>query len=150
MTRLSEQIVTDTPIAKAFAYTADFNNIDDWDPGIAESAQIGNGPIGRGTQFDLLVAFGSRRTPMVYTITEFEPPHRLVLVGEGSTLTAIDEITFAEVPQGTAVTYTADLQFKGLMRLAAPFLGGTLKEVGRKAVSGLSDALARIGSSPRS
>ena len=144
MTRLSEQIITETPIAEAFAYTADFGNIEDWDPGIAESAQNGKGPVGQGSKFDLLVAFGSRRSPMVYTITEFDPPHRVVLVGEGSSLTAIDEITFAEVPQGTAVTYTADLRFKGLMRFAAPFLGGILKEVGRKAVAGLQAALTRM------
>ena len=144
MTRLREQITTQAPIDKAFAYTADFNNLAEWDPGIAESTQIGDDTIDRGTAFEVLVAFGSRRIPMVYTITEIVPPYRIVLVGEGAALTAVDEITFDEVPQGTAVTYTADLQFKGLMRLAAPFLGGVLKGVGRKAVAGLSDALTRL------
>ena len=141
MIRLHEQITTETPIAEAFAYTADFNNLEDWDPGIAESAQIGEGPIGRGTQFEVLVAFGSRRIPMVYTITEFDPPHRVVLVGKGSTLTALDVITFAEGDHGTDITYTADLRFKGAMRWLAPFLGGVFKEVGGKAVAGLADAL---------
>jgi carbon monoxide dehydrogenase subunit G len=150
MTRLSEQIIVHTPVAEAFAYTADFNNLADWDPGIAESTQIGDDPIGRGTKFDLLVAFGSRRIPMVYTITEFEPHLRVVLVGEGSSLTAIDEITFAEVPQGTAITYTADLQFKGLMRLVAPLLAGTLQGVGRKAVAGLAAAFSRMELTPES
>jgi len=144
MARLREQIITQTPIEKTFAYTADINNIQDWDPGIAESAQIGDGPVGQGTQFDVLVAFGARRTPMVYTITEYDAPRRVVLVGEGSNLTAIDEITFAEVPEGTAVTYTADLAFEGFMRFVAPFLGNLLKGVGRKAVNGLAEALAKI------
>ena len=142
MTRLSEQTVTQNPIEEAFKYTADFNNIQNWDPGVAESAQIGDEPVGLGTRFNLLLAFGSRRIPMVYTITEFDSPHRVVLVGEGSTLTAVDEITFAEVPQGTAITYTADLAFKGLMGLIAPFLGSVLKGVGRKAVEGLTAALS--------
>lgn len=141
MTRLHEQIITQTPIEAAFTYVADFNNLHQWDPGIAGSAQIGTGPIGQGTRFDVLVAFGSRQIPMVYTITEFDPPNRVVLVGEGSTLTAVDEITFATVPQGTAITYTADLTFKGAMRFAAPFLGGVLKGVGRKAVEGMAAAL---------
>lgn len=146
MTRLREQIIVQTPLEEAFAFAADFNNISDWDPGVAESAQIGDGPVGEGTQFNLLVAFGTRRTPMVYTITEFDAPHRIVLVGEGSNLTAIDEITFAEVSEGTAVTYQADLQFKGFMRFAAPFLGSVLKGVGRKAVNGLEGVLAQIES----
>lgn len=141
MTRLREQIITNTPVEEAFAYTADFNNIENWDPGVSESAQIGTCPVGKGTQFNLLVKFGSRRLPMVYTITEFDPPNRVVLVGEGSTLTAVDEITFARVPQGTAVTYTADLTFKGITRFVAPFLQGAFKGVGRKAVEGLSVAL---------
>ena len=141
MTRLHEQIITQTPIEAAFTYVADFNNIEHWDPGVAESAQIGSGPIGVGTRFDLLVVFGNRRIPMVYTITEFDPPNRVVLVGDGSTLTAVDEITFAAVPQGTAITYTADLAFKGVMRFVAPLLGSVLKGVGRKAVTGMAAAL---------
>ena len=150
MTRLSEQIITRTPVEEAFAYTADFNNIQEWDPGISESAQIGEGPVGLGTRFDLLVAFGSRRIPMVYTITEFDPPNRVVLVGQGSTLTAVDEITFAAVPQGTAIRYTADLAFKGFGRFIEPFLGNVLKRVGRKAVEGLSAALSANEPSPAS
>lgn len=150
MTRLSEQIITQTPVEAAFTYAADFNNIDQWDPGIAESAQIGTGPIGNGTQFNLLVAFGNRRIPMVYTITEFDPPNRVVFVGEGSTLTAVDEITFVRVPQGAAVTYTADLAFKGIIRFVAPLLGGVFKNVGRNAVAGLAEALNKIESSSSS
>lgn len=141
MTRLHEQIITQTPIEAAFAYVADFNNIEHWDPGVAESAQIGSDPIGIGTRFNLLAVFGNRRIPMVYTITEFDPPNRVVLVGDGSTLTAVDEITFAAVPQGTAITYTADLAFKGVMRFVAPLLGSVLKGVGRKAVTGMAAAL---------
>lgn len=150
MTRLHEQIVTKTPIDQAFAFTADFNNLQQWDPGIAASAQIGNGPIGVGTSFNVMAEFGSRQVPMVYTITDFDPPNRVVLVGEGSTLTAVDEITFAEVPQGTAITYTADLTFKGIMRFAAPFLGKALEQVGRKAVEGLAASLRAGQPSTRS
>ena len=87
---------------------------------------------------------------MVYTITEFDPPNRVVLVGQGSTLTAVDEITFAAVPQGTAIRYTADLAFKGIGRLIEPFLGSVLKGVGRKAVEGLSAALRVKEPSPAS
>ena len=41
MPRISEQIVTEVSVDEAFAYTADFNNLAEWDPGIAESAVIG-------------------------------------------------------------------------------------------------------------
>lgn len=141
MTRLREQITTPTPLERAFAYTADFSNIQDWDPGVAESTQIGEGPVGQGTRFEVLLAFGARRIPTVYTITEFDRPNRVVLVGEGSALTAVDEITFEPRNGETVVTYTADLQWKGAMRFVAPLMGSILTQVGRNAVEGLAAAL---------
>jgi hypothetical protein len=140
-TRLRETTITDTPLEEAFGYTADFSNIEEWDPGIAESSQVGSDPIGVGTAFDVLVSFGSRRIPMVYTITEYDPPSRVVLIGEGSSLTAVDTIEFASVTGGTEITYTADLTFKGVAKLFTPFMGGTLDNIGRKAVAGLHDTL---------
>jgi hypothetical protein len=141
VTQLREQIITPVGIEEAFTYAADFAHLAQWDPGVAASSRIDPGPVGEGSQFAVVVAFGSRRIPMVYTITEFDPPRRVVLVGEGSTLTAVDEITFAAVPQGTAITYSADLEFKGFMKFVAPVLGGVLRGVGRKAVAGLATAL---------
>jgi carbon monoxide dehydrogenase subunit G len=126
---------------EAFAYAADFANLEDWDPGVAESSQIGTEPVGVGTEFDVLVAFGSRRIPMVYTITEYDPPHRVAFIGEGSTLTAVDTIEFSANGAGTEITYTADLTFKGIAKFFTPFMGRRLDDVGRKAVEGLNAAL---------
>ena len=78
---------------------------------------------------------------MIYSITEYEPPSRFVLVGEGSALAAIDTITFEARETGTDITYEADLRFKGLTALLMPFLGGVTRGVGRKAVEGLQKAL---------
>ena len=139
--RLRETTTTEIALEDAFAYTADFANIEDWDPGVAASAQIGNDPIGIGTAFDVLVAYGSRRIPMVYTIAEYDPPRRVVLKGEGSTLTAVDKIEFAANGEGTEITYTADLTFKRIAKFFTPFMGSKLDEVGLKAVTGLNTAL---------
>ena len=139
--RLRETTTTEIALEDAFAYTADFANIEDWDPGVAASAQIGTEAIGVGTAFDVLVAYGSRRIPMIYTITEYDPPRRVVLRGEGSTLTAIDTIEFAANGEGTEITYAADLTFKGIAKFFTPLIKGKLDEVGRKAVAGLNTAL---------
>lgn len=145
MIQLREEAVVQVPLKEAFEYTADFSKIADWDPGIAESSQIGGGPIGIGTGFRLMVSFGSSRIPMTYTITSFEPPNRVELVGEGSNLRAVDEITFTQDLNGTRILYVADLHFKGPLRFAAPFLAPLLKRTGRKAVRGLASALeARV------
>lgn len=141
MPRLHETITVRRPVEEAFRYTADFTNIENWDPSITASAKTSPGPVAKGTTFELKLKFGTVTVPMVYTITEFEPPHRVVLVGESSTLRAVDEITFAAVPQGTVITYTADLTFGGVMKLVVPFLGPVVRTIGRRAVRGLAQAL---------
>lgn len=142
MVQLQEVRQVGVPIDQAFAYTADFSNIGLWDPGVAASQKIGDSALGVGTQFDLQVRFGSRETPMTYTITEFEPNDRVVLEGKGNQLVAIDTISFRAIPGGTEINYTADLAFRGFMRLLAPFLTRTMDKIGRKALDGLT---ARLG-----
>ena len=141
MTRLKEHINVFRTPEEAFAYTADFSNIADWDPGVAESSSAEEGPVGEGSTFDLLVTFGSRRVPMQYRITEYEPSRRVVLVGEGDKIRAVDEITFAPTSDGTAITYVADLNFEGLMKWISPLLKPALRKVGRNAVEGLARTL---------
>ena len=141
MTRLEEQITVPTPIAAAFAYTADFANIEHWDPGVESSNRVGNGPLGPGARFDLRVRFGRKSLPMTYLITEYAPPHRVTLVGQGDRLTAIDTITFEETDGGTLITYVADLDFRGWLGWIEPLIGGRLEKVGKEAVAGLAAAL---------
>ena len=75
-----------------FEYTSDFSHIADWDPGITASEKVTDGPVGLGSEFELEVRFGMRTVPMTYRITEYEPDRRVVLIGRGEPLEAIDEI----------------------------------------------------------
>jgi len=143
MAILREHIVVSLDIESAFEYTADFSNIEKWDPGVAASVKRGDDPVGLGSEFDLDVVFGRRRIPMTYTITELDPPHRVVLVGKGEKLDAIDTITFSAVDDGTRIDYEADLTFHNFVKFIEPLLGSVFKRVGEKAVSGLSVALDR-------
>ena len=144
MVQLRESRRIAIPVDEAFDYTANFVNVQDWDPGIAASAKASNGPVGLGSKFDVLVKFGAREIPMVYEITAFDPPNRVVLTGTGGALTAVDEIRFTAVAGGTQVDYTADLRFSGLMRLFVPFMGGVLRKVGEKALDGLESRLGKL------
>jgi len=139
--RLQEQRRVRRPQGDVFEYTADFDNIEDWDPGVVASSRRGEGPIGVGTSFDLDVRFGRSIIPMVYEITEFEPSTRVVLVGKGKTLDAVDEIRFRTEEGETVIDYTADLTFHNWIRYADPLLSPFLKGVGRRAVDGLVSAL---------
>ncbi len=144
MPRLHETVVVDRPIDEAFAYTAQFDNIRDWDPGAVSASARSSGPVGVGSIFDLDFKMGARVVPLVYTVLEYEEPTRLVIEGKGGPLVAIDTIEFEDLGDGkTRVTYDADLTFSGLLGLAAPFMKGTLDKIGKEAVEGLARELNR-------
>ena len=141
MTRLTEQIQTSLPIDDVFAFVADFANSMYWDPGVATSERIDAGPVGLGARYRLGVKMRGRVTPMEYRITTFDAPRRVVLTGEGSGVSAIDEIRFEPAGTGTRIDYTADIRLGGLMRLAQPFLGGAFAKIARDALDGMQRAL---------
>jgi carbon monoxide dehydrogenase subunit G len=141
MTTLRERITTPLPIADAFAYVADFANSQEWDPGVATAERIDGGPLGVGARYRLGIRRGSRVTPMEYEISVFEPPHRVVLVGSGSGVSAVDDIRFSESGGGTSVDYTADIRLRGLLRLAEPFMGRTFEKIATQAADGMQRTL---------
>lgn len=148
MIRLRETIDVPRPIGEVFAYTSNFGNAAQWDPGVEDSRRSGRGPIGIGTKFDLRVRFGPRSIPMTYVVREYDPPHRVLLEGHGDSVHALDDIGFLAEPRGTRITYTADISLLGASRIFEPLLKGALDRVGRNAVRGLEAALSRESRRP--
>lgn len=142
-TRLVEQRRVVEPQVAVFTYTADFSNIEDWDPGVLSSSKVTDGPVAVGTRYELEVKFGSGTTPMTYEITAYEPEDRVVLVGTGPKLHAVDEIRFSTQDDMTVIDYTADLTFRTLFRYVVPLIKPALDRVGKRALDGLVEALRR-------
>lgn len=142
MPTITRTITTQVAVEDAFAYLADFSNASEWDPGTASSEPRGTGEPDIGSVYDLVVTFGSRTMAMTYEIVSIERNKIVVLEGDGSTTRAIDTITFSPTADdGTVVTYSAEIQLKGLLRLVEPFLGSKFKELGDNAERGLITAL---------
>lgn len=141
--RLHETRLVDRPQEEVFEYTADFANIEQWDPGVASSRRLDEGPVGMGSRYELMVRFGTSTIPMLYEITEYLPSERVVLVGRGETVDAVDEIRFEAREGQTLVDYTADLTFHNSVKYIAPLLSPMFKRVGERAVNGLVEALRR-------
>jgi NAD(P)-dependent dehydrogenase (short-subunit alcohol dehydrogenase family)/carbon monoxide dehydrogenase subunit G len=144
MTRLHERIETSLPIEAAFDYVADFANAQEWDPGVASARRVDDGPVAVGSRYDLGVRIGGRVAPMAYRITELDRPRRVVLVGVGSNVDAVDDIRFERSGDGTVIDYTADIRLGGLLRVAQPFLGGSFAKIARDAASGMERTLAAL------
>ena len=141
MTKLHERIHTTLPIEDTFAFIADFANSSRWDPGVATSERIDAGPVALGARYDLGVRMRGKVAPMEYRITTFEPPTRVILTGEGSGVSAVDEIKFEKTATGTTIDYTADIRLGGWMRLAQPFVGGAFEKIAKDALGGMQRAL---------
>jgi carbon monoxide dehydrogenase subunit G len=141
MPRLHEEIVTPLSADVAFPFIADFANSSRWDPGVASSRRIDDGPLGLGARYRLEVRMGGRVAPMEYAITTYEPNRRVVLTGHGSGIIAVDEIRFEPSGSGTHIDYTADIRLGGLLRLATPFLSGAFAKIAKDALGGMKKTL---------
>ena len=64
MIRLHETRTVSAPVAEAFDYAANFENIQDWDPGVVTSQRVGDGPVAVGSAFDLVTVFKGRESDM--------------------------------------------------------------------------------------
>ena len=146
MAVLRERIESRLGIDEAFAFVADFANAERWDPGVAESVRLDDGPPRVGARYRLGVRMGSRVAPMEYEITRFEAPNRVVLEGHGSGVRAVDDIRFIQTTTGTRIEYVADIRLQGLLRLLAPLAGGAFRKIAENARNGMQrtlDDLAR-------
>lgn len=123
-----------------FAYLAEFSNAAEWDPGVIRGARLDDGPVGVGSQFDITVKSLGRESSLVYEITAYDPvARRVVLRGSNALVVSVDEITVAD---DAAVTYDADLQLRGPLRLFDPILRLSFSDIGDKAAAGLRGTLA--------
>jgi carbon monoxide dehydrogenase subunit G len=146
MAKLIHTLEVDLPMDEVFAFIGDFANSSAWDPGVAESERIGEGPVAVGTRYRLVALFNGRRLPLQYTVTEWVPPRQVVLEGRGDRFYGLDDIRFDPLPGGgTRITYEADLRLTGPFRVFEPFMKGRFHETGRNAIEGMREALARRG-----
>ena len=144
MAVLHERIESQLGIDEAFAFVADFANAERWDPGVASSVRVDEGPVRVGATYKLGVRMGGRVAPMEYEITRLEAPRRVVLAGRGSGVRAVDDISFTTTPSGTRIDYVADIQLQGLLRVLAPFAGGSFRRIAVNARNGMQRTLDEL------
>lgn len=134
-----------TPVETVLGYLADFGHAEVWDPGTKSCTRSdGGGPVDIGSTWHNVSVFNGRETELTYRLVS-RTPSRLTFVGENSTVTATDDIRVEPSETGgTTVTYHADLKFKGLVKLAAPFLRREFERLGDEVARQLPPALERL------
>ncbi len=138
--RITRTVMSPRAISEVFAYLSDFTSTTEWDPGTISTTLV-SGDGGVGTVYANTSRFNGRQAALTYRVTALVPNALVRLEGENKTIHATDTMTFDESAHGTSVTYDANFRFKGLARLAAPFLGRAFKKLGDEAEAGLRRAL---------
>jgi carbon monoxide dehydrogenase subunit G len=141
---ITETVETELHVEATFDYVANFENIVEWDPGVKAVRKVTDGEPGVGSEYDLDIQYGSSPLSMTYRITEWDPPRRIVLEGDGARSFAIDRISFLPTATGTSVEYEADIRLKGIYRAAEPFLGKLFRRVGDGAREGMDSRLREL------
>jgi hypothetical protein len=84
-----------------------------------------------------------REIPLEYVTTDYERPRRVVLRAENATTISEDRITVESATTGCELTYDAQLNLKGALRVLDPIFGLLFKRLGDNAAAGLRRELAR-------
>lgn len=144
MARIRETLQVDIPAEVAFDHLADFTTTEEWDPGIASARRLDEGPIGAGSRFEVRQRLGLVTVPLVYEITRYERPNRLVLRTKGLLHEGEDDVRFSHGEQGTEVVWNAMFRVRGPGLLLEPALGAGFRKVGKKAIAGLERFLSGL------
>lgn len=130
------------PVAEVFAYLADFTNTTEWDPGTVATTRTSSGPLAVGATFHNVSEFRGRRTTLEYELKRYELDQHLTFTGTNKTVTATDDLGLADNGSGgTTLTYRAHFTFKGVARLAEPFLRRGFEPIADETVAQLKATL---------
>ncbi len=111
-------------------YLKDFTKAEEWDPGTESCERTdGAGPVTVGATFHNVSKIAGVSTELDYTLVELTDD-TVVLVGKNDTATSTDTITVKPSAGGSEVTYRADIEMKGVAKLATPIVKVIFEKVG--------------------
>lgn len=138
--RIERTFTVARPAPVVWEYLSDFRSTNDWDPGTEETTlQSGDGGV--GSVYRNLSRFAGKQVEIIYTVRSIDPGRQITWVGETSSLTSIDTITVDPSAAGSTVRYEAEFEFRGVAKVADPFMGLPLKKLGDDAEKSLARTL---------
>ena len=108
MQRVERSARIGAPPATVFAYLADLGNLAEWQMGVVSAEQTSPGDIGVGSTARVVRELMGQRIEAPLTVTEFDPPRRLVIASEVSGVKATGALDLSEADADADAT---DLRF---------------------------------------
>lgn len=143
MPKIERTVTVLQPLEKVWEYLTDFTTTEQWDPGTVSTQRI-TGTGGPGTVYENVSRVLGRDVEIEYTVTELQPRSLFQLSGTTAAMNLLDTMRFEQTPDGVAVTYTAQFQPRGLMKLIEPLMPLGLKKLGDDAAKSLKATLERL------
>lgn len=142
MVSVERTFTVNQPMGAVVDYLKDFAHTESWDPGTKTCRRTdSSGDIGVGARWHNVSEFRGKEVELDYELARLEPQH-LTFVGRNSSATSTDDLTFE--PQGaggTSITYRANLEFSGLLRLVGPFVKPGFEKLANETVDQLTGVL---------
>jgi carbon monoxide dehydrogenase subunit G len=140
MTTVSRTFTVNAAPGAVVSYLADFGHAEQWDPGTERCIRKDSGPVRIGSSWLNTSKIGGISTELTYTLEELADD-RIVLVGRNDTATSTETIEVTPSGVGSSITYTNDLEFNGVAKLAAPLGKVVFEKLGNDTEKQLADVL---------
>lgn len=126
-------------------YLKDFGNAEEWDPGTESCTRTDSGPVAVGSTWHNVSKIAGVSTELDYRLATLTGD-TIVFEGHNETATSTDTITVVPNPEGpgSRVSYEANIQMKGMAKLAEPIMKLVFEKVGNDTEDDMVAALNRL------
>jgi carbon monoxide dehydrogenase subunit G len=149
--RITEQARIERPPEQVWAAITDLSSHKVWRPALVEFRQVSEGPLGVGSSIREVLRWRGREIVIDDVVTSLEAPRRFAIRGGWNA--ADFELELRLEPAGdrvTLVTFDWSLYPRSpLLRLAAPFLAGSMRRATAEEAALLKDYVERDAGAKR-
>jgi Polyketide cyclase / dehydrase and lipid transport len=110
------------PVETVFDYVADQSNEPAYNPRMATSERINDGPVGVGTRFHATVLTRRRPLDMDIEVTESDRPTRFGTHTTMASANVTGVLTFRPIGADTQMSWSWDIRPQGMARLFSPLV----------------------------
>jgi uncharacterized protein YndB with AHSA1/START domain len=138
--RFTNSITIRRPVEDVFAFVADLENAPKWNYALVETRKTSDGPVAVGTRYRQVRSVPTRSEETL-KITEWEPNRRFAFVGDLGPFHGALVYDFEDVDGATRLTNTADLEARGLARLAGQLATNRIRDAVAANLAALKELL---------
>jgi carbon monoxide dehydrogenase subunit G len=127
--------------ADVFAVVSDLPGSSAWVPDLVSVTQLGDGPVGVGTQYSEVVKMGDKEGEGHLVVTDFEPGRLFAHKGQGGPARFSCRFECHADGTGTRLVHHYTVSMGGMMKMMAPFLGSWVRKNSEAAMANLKRLL---------